>query len=524
MIVSVQFGEKKLNLDVPDRRECMLALLAGEDFDISNATEAVQRLRENFEYIQQEFPNEDIPDHAIPYFADWLTEKVYLVEIAAASDEDAYTIFETVNDRGLSLTPSEMLKGHLLAAIEDDQKRIEAGKLWRDRVEALKRLDSSKEEDAEAIKAWLRSQYAENIRERKPGAKPQDFDKIGTEFHRWVKDASESILALKTSTEHVQFIKKDFAFYSHWYEVLRKASMAPVLGLEEVFENARRYFTLQFSLMLAPLRPGEPEADSRRKIRLVAAFVDILLARRLWATRSIDYSTLVYAMFLVIKDIRGKGASEVAAVLGGRLDGTFEADKDTFEAITPFGNASFRLYGSNRRPMHLMLAQMTDWVMRRCGLPSKLPDYLKRKGKGAFEIEHIWADKPERHVNEFGSPGDFQDYRNRIGGLLLLPKTFNSSFGAMTFEEKLPHYNAQNILARAMGTPAYSNNPAFLNLNAELGCVFKPYGAFLKSDLDERQEAMRRLAAHIWAPSRLTAILAAYSEASQPGIPTQTSR
>ena len=75
-----------------------------------------------------------------------------------------------------------------------------------------------------------------------------------------------------------------------------------MVGFEDVFSNARRYFTLQFSLMLAPLQPGEPDVESRRKVRLVAAFLDILLARRLWATRSIDYSTLVYAMFLVIKE------------------------------------------------------------------------------------------------------------------------------------------------------------------------------------------------------------------------------
>lgn len=34
-----------------------------------------------------------------------------MVEIVAYSDENAYTIFETMNDRGLNLTPSEMLKG-----------------------------------------------------------------------------------------------------------------------------------------------------------------------------------------------------------------------------------------------------------------------------------------------------------------------------------------------------------------------------------------------------------------------------
>ena len=43
----------------------------------------------------------------------------HLVEITAYSDEDAYTIFETMNDRGLSLTPTDMLKGYLLANITE---------------------------------------------------------------------------------------------------------------------------------------------------------------------------------------------------------------------------------------------------------------------------------------------------------------------------------------------------------------------------------------------------------------------
>ena len=47
--------------------------------------------------------------------------------------------------------------------------------------------------EADCFKTWLRSQYATKIRERKKGAKPEDFDRIGTEFHRWLRDASEDI-------------------------------------------------------------------------------------------------------------------------------------------------------------------------------------------------------------------------------------------------------------------------------------------------------------------------------------------
>ena len=119
-----------------------------------------------FQDIKEQFPD-DLAGEALPYFADWLIENVRFVEITAYSDSDAYTIFETMNDRGLSLTPAEMLKGYLLANISDRELRNDASQIWRDRVAALKKL--GKEEDADAIKAWLRSQRANTIRERKRG-------------------------------------------------------------------------------------------------------------------------------------------------------------------------------------------------------------------------------------------------------------------------------------------------------------------------------------------------------------------
>ena len=68
--------------------------------------------------IDESFP-EELRDDVLAYFVDWLIESVHFVEITAYSDGDAYTIFETMNDRGLSLTPADMLKGYLLANILD---------------------------------------------------------------------------------------------------------------------------------------------------------------------------------------------------------------------------------------------------------------------------------------------------------------------------------------------------------------------------------------------------------------------
>jgi uncharacterized protein with ParB-like and HNH nuclease domain len=131
-----------------------------------------------YQDIKEQFPDE-LRGKALPYFIDWLIENVHLVEITAYSDDDAYTIFETMNDRGLRLTATDMLKGYLLANITDPSILNRASGLWKDRVAELAEL--GKEEDADAIKSWLRSQYAETIRERKKGASPEDFDLIGTD-------------------------------------------------------------------------------------------------------------------------------------------------------------------------------------------------------------------------------------------------------------------------------------------------------------------------------------------------------
>ena len=167
----------------------MDALYEGQSFDVTDRPESVQNLVQRYHDLETYFP-EELRDDALPYFIDWLLENVHLVEITAYSDDDAYTIFETMNDRGLSLSPTDMLKGYLLANI-DEAKRTAANTRWRDRIRELN--DAGKEVESDCFKAWLRSQYATKIRERKKGAKPEDFDRIGTEFHRWLRDAAEAI-------------------------------------------------------------------------------------------------------------------------------------------------------------------------------------------------------------------------------------------------------------------------------------------------------------------------------------------
>ena len=493
LVFSERYGEKTFNLAVDERARCMEALFEGRPFDTTGQSESVQNIHERYQDMEAYFPR-DLQEEALPYFVDWLTEKVYLVEISAYSDEDAYTIFETMNDRGLSLSPTDMLKGYLLANMDSGQ-RIQANDLWRRRVQEM--TAQSDDHAADFFKAWLRSQYATSIRERRKGAKPEDFERVGTEFHRWVRDRRET-LGLENQEDFFDLVGRDFDFYSRQYLLVQRAQAEPLEGLEHIFYNAGHGFTghgftLQDMLLLAPLRIEDDEATTRLKLRLVARFVDILITWRIWNFRSIAYSTMQYAMFLVMRDIRGLAPKPLAEALHTKLLN----ESETFAS-----NERLGVHRQNGRALHRMLARITDYVETQSGQKARYAEYVT-SGKNRYEVEHIWADHPEQHTDEFAHPADFAEQRNRIGGLLLLPKSFNASYGDLTYDEKLPYYNIQNLLARSLHPQAYEHNPGFARFVRESGLPFRAHEQFRRDDMDLRSELYRSLAERIWNPDDL---------------------
>lgn len=496
LIFSEKFGEKSFNLDVTDRMECMKAIFERGVYDPKpDDPESVRTIVARYEELDELFP-EELRSDALPYFIDWLKDRVQLVQITAYADDDAYAIFETMNDRGLRLTPADMLKGYLLANIEDGTPRTEANELWRKR---LRELDY-KGEDASSdfLKTWLRSQYSAKIRERKKDARPQDWDRIGTEFHRWLRGAYERV-GLTSKRAYYDFICVDFDLYSRQYERIIDAaqgSFDPASPLRFIRYNADLRFTLQDQLLLAPLRVSDDQATIDHKLELVGRFADILLAWRIWNFRATDYSTMQYAMFTVMRDIRGLGIED----LGGALHTYLMDITETFDS-----NDDLYVHQQNRRPLHRLLARITDYVTVGSGQASNYIE-LTNDAKVKYEVEHIWANHPKRHTDEFAHEVDFARHRNRIGDLLLLPKQFNTSYNNETYAAKRPRYFSQNLLAASLDPQTYEKNPGFLAFIKSSGLPFKPYDEFKAADIVERGHLYRDIAKQVWNPYDLLAV------------------
>jgi len=490
LIYTDEFGEKKFKLDVPERNDCMEGFFTETPFTLpENASQSVRNLVNRYQDLEDIFPKE-LQEEALPLFIYWLIHKVKLIEIVAFQDEDAYMIFETMNDRGLSLSPTDMLKGFLLANIDDLTKRNEAEMQIKEMIYALEK--HGKETESDFFKTWLRSQYATEIRERKKDAKPKDFDLMGTEYHRWIRNQAEQI-GLKSNDDFYQFIMKKLRYFGDLYLKLLDASKSITPGLESIRFNSDVGFTLQHHVILAAADPSDDSDVSIAKARLVSVFLDIWLNLRIWNSKSINYTTMQYAVFLVMKNIRRKSLEEIRTILHARL--SKELEEINFMTIP-------RLKKSKTKNIHIHLARFADWLERESGEPGHYEDYFQ-PGQNVYEVEHIFANHYDHYQKQFHQMADFDYARNKIGALLLLRKKDNASLSDMTYAQKLPHYLKGNILAQSLHGSAYQNNPGFVQTINKHNLPFKPHQEFTRDDIELRSKLYSSLAELVWSLDRL---------------------
>lgn len=496
MIFSELRGSKSFNITVDERTPCLNGLFNnGTYFADENDDESTRNMAERYQDIERAFP-EELKTDAFPFFIDWLKYNVIMVEIIAYSDENAYTIFETMNDRGLNLTPSEMLKGFVLSRFDNPTQRNKANELWKDAMLRLKAYE--KDEDQRFFQSWLRARYADSIRPGKAGSKNEDFEKIGTQFHSWVRDNLAKIgLDAEQGETFSKFVQQDFSFYLKAYIRILDAEKTLTSGLEHVFYIRHWGIapTLSFPLMLSSLNIDDSDEIVALKVNTVAAYIETFVVRRSVNFRNFSASSIRYTMYSLVKEIRGKDLIRLKEILTQKLKDM----KESFEGVD-----KFRMHGQNKRFVKFLLARMTSWCEQQSGMSTNFVTYYAPTSGKSFEVEHIWADKFLRHLDEFDQENDFQNYRNRLGGLVLLPRGTNQSYGDLPYEEKQKHYIKENLLVKSLCSLAYENNPNFINLNKRMNQVFKPHAVFKKQDLDDRQQLYRALCEQIWAEKLVT--------------------
>lgn len=473
MIFSEAFGEKSFNINVPDRQACMTAIYENrlDTFDKTKVSESVKNLCARYNDIVEIFPA-DITDAMIPYFCDWLAEKVYFMQILVATEQDAHKIFVTMNDRGLSLTPAEMLKGYLLSEIADNARREEMNLLWKAEVLALEGDDET------FIKAWLRAQYAEEN---------SDFEAIGGAFHKWIRDSHEK-LNLNTSADYEQFIK-NFLSFAKIYRQIKHVEKNFAEATKYVYYNAQLKFTLQAQTLMAPLCPNDDAATVTQKINLTARFIDLLINSKVTNYKSVDHNNVKNYIFGLTRDIRRLSVDKLKIKLNARYAALNYNSADAMRKLNI--NQFTKKYIKN------ILARITSFIEEQTGGTPHYVEYMTA-ASDPYEIEHIICNDYERYRNEFADKTEFDAWRDSIGALLLLRKSINASLSDDDYPQKLVKYCSENIYAASLGAQTYKNNPRFKKFVDDNNLSFEACNKFGKAEIQRRIKLVVQLVNLIW--------------------------
>ena len=508
MIYDDHYGKKSFNIDVDDRQLCLEALLSNNDA-YQPVNESAQNMMERYRDIEDLFPDE-LKGEALEYFIYWLKEKVLLLEIDTPSEDEAHTIFLTMNDRGLSLNSAEMMKAYVMQQIVEADRAL-VNHRWQDNINRIKSAssyDSSgvvNTEDVEFISTWLRAKYAQTLREGKRGANDEDFELLGEKFHTWVRSNAKAKMGLNKSIDYKTFVMTEMTRVTDLYLKLKEYGSTLTPGYEEIFYNTNRDLNYQTMLIISAVCNDDSDEDIKRKIQMVSKFVDDFASIRIFNFKKVNWNTNKYLLFRVMREIRNKDCLTVGMVLVRAL----RRMDVSIDAITKFSLNQF----SGRYMLHL-LARFTSYVNTKMGNPSQFDIYVDRKRKGnTYDIEHILPDDYDSYQEDFTTPEEFQRSRQMIGNLIILTRDKNRSYQAMKYQDKVEKYAGDNVLAQALNDTAYHNNPKFLALASQYGFTAIP--KFTKNSISDRANIYLQMAVDIWDPNEIKDIAGGWDDQTE---------
>ena len=503
LLYSINYGSADYKIDFSDTRKILFdaylktstksssqALRDAEDLD--GLDDSDKRILEMLRGLDQLFDNN--VKNNIKFFIDYFIEKVQLIEIAVVDEAEAHRVFVTMNDRGLRLGPIELLKGKILSAISNTNDTQVGHAAWIKITTQLQNLGN--EEDSLFFRQFLRARYANTIRGKAKGAQAGDFDLINDGYHRWF-EAHLGKVGLNTSDDFLNFTTTVLPFYVFVYEFIKRAEDALTQDFEYLYYNAIRKYSFQSMVLLAVVEPGDSEAEWKRKIVLVAKFIDVILTSRTIDGKENNYDNLKQDAFDLMKAIRGKNYVDLISYVHNEWH-KYSAHLNNFSNITYSYN--------DRADVLYLLARLACYLEESLSITNKVGfiTYLQRDRKmRTFDIEHLLKESfdpsalPASHG--FIDTKDYSVSRNRISALIPLPRSRNRSLQDKPYREKLNAYATENILAQSLTSELYVNNPVvrkYIAANTHIGLA--PISDFGKTELSARSNMYNSIAKEIW--------------------------
>ena len=468
------------------------ALYDGEEPELTDSSSLTARnMVKNYKTISDWLDTELKDKHVFESFVFFFLERLVLIDLSVGPT-DVPMLFESINDRGMSLRPHEILKGKLLGQI-DKRELDEDGyyALWESRA---KNINSYGEDQIdEFFRFYLKAKFANTRREGRR------FD--GTYHREMFVDDMDKKLRLSHSPPNVKaFLREEFSYFTDLYVRLLSGYHVSKPPLEHLYYNSLLDIDAPFHLILAACAANDP--DENEKIRQIAYEIDRYFAL-LQLQNAYDSNDFQDSIFAIAESIRERPVDSIRPTFDQQLR-TALAARRSADVDEPLSYTAFRQTGINlgARFKRYFFARIDEFLAHQMNLGPKHPieHLVTRTGaKTGFHVEHILS-MNEENLTLFGDDEErFDEERNRLGGILLLKGKDNISSGNETFKQKLKTYANTLYWNETLREDTYKSKLDMNEFKSKHGLELRPLDRFGPDELESRHRLLFDLTKIIWA-------------------------
>lgn len=488
LIRSYRLGRPTFSVDVDEYSDCFDALLNGRELDTESAPANVRRVWAAYQCIDAHYPFE-LRGEVLGMFVHWLLQRVSLIAMDAGDYERAAEMYQSMNDRGVRLSPMDHLKQYLLSDADTDPRALEG--MWNTMVSTLEKVERG------AAFGYIRAFFRARYPDIPHGPEPSLADAT----HEWVHEHRNEIWPnYKNGHRARLFTGVVYPLYSTYATLLRARSRLNQ-ELRAVRFNAHNGITEQFDLTLAALRPEDPPPVRTSKAAMVANFLDLFYVTQTLDDEEVEQKHIDELVSEVMPAVQRCGSREddLRRVLG-------EHAVDWPDRLARIPELR---YGVKNRFVHYVLTRLTAWIEVGAGGEDPTERLLiRRPGEQGFEIEHLFPRNPTRYAHLVPDAQHYSGVRDRIGALLLLDGPENRTYGDLPLAEKLKRYRSSSLLGGMLNADFFQRgNRAMWQflLKQHLRSFVISYdeSAPLEPFIDARGRLYHEMARRVWGLAEL---------------------
>ncbi|CAH8285890.1 uncharacterized protein DUF262 [Mariniflexile fucanivorans] len=480
-------------IDNEKRKRIMQHLVENKDFTGEFESVTEENINERFKDISKYIDDKNLSKEKLKSFIMYFLERLVLVELKIEKD-DTPMVFEVINDRGVALKPFEILKGKLVGAL-DKADTEKYSTLWEDSITRLSGI-----EDAFFID-YLKGKF---IFKRNA-----DLEKaINNQYHRYIfesNDIADSLQFRKKDKNHAKnikdFIEDDLTYYSKLYSVIRRNEYEFLSYNNDINDLSGQYQNIIAACTI------EDEKE-QVKIESIAKEIDRLymLLRLNGIYNSNNYQEISYQLN---RDLQQKDISDYRNIFNNAIEQRIKEARNLTQITSLLDYDRFKTRGYDnieRRPLRYFFARVEKYI---CDNTEKTMEndvlYISTKTghKTGYHIEHILS-RNDENKQYFHSDEEFENQRNRLGGLLLLYNMDNIiSNNEEYYLGKRKTYNNGLVWGRTLIDSFYhSTNSRFIEFNqrfkSQTNMEFVYTDKFDSEILEYRSKLLFEIVKKIW--------------------------